>query len=260
VLSAGWLVVADAVVRIGRVTEMEKALPKGAEDATLWEGEELALRYLLEDGKVNLCLRLLDDYLVWQGEAASSSRKLTAEERTKTDGFERGLCQLLANAWVHSEALQTTDLPLLVEVVSTILRRGAADKGAEPLAGRATSLVGRFLGALGKHADKVGEERLLAELVRRRVLELFAVHLRDNNARLAPADRDAGVDGVAAIMATEDFQTRRDEFLADDKAVDDWTALRALLTPLTASDAERRKRLRPLLDFVTLAERRAKKA
>jgi hypothetical protein len=29
-------------------------MPKEKADATLWEGEELILRYLLEDGKVNL--------------------------------------------------------------------------------------------------------------------------------------------------------------------------------------------------------------
>lgn len=32
----------------------EKTLPRTSEEATLWEGEELALRYLLEDGKLNL--------------------------------------------------------------------------------------------------------------------------------------------------------------------------------------------------------------
>lgn len=33
----------------------EQRLPKAKADATLWECEELALRYLLEDGKLNLC-------------------------------------------------------------------------------------------------------------------------------------------------------------------------------------------------------------
>ena len=39
---------------------MEEKLPKDSEGSTLWECEELALRYLLEDGKMNLCLRLMD--------------------------------------------------------------------------------------------------------------------------------------------------------------------------------------------------------
>ena len=32
--------------------KMEASLPKADEDATLWECEELALRYLLEDGNL----------------------------------------------------------------------------------------------------------------------------------------------------------------------------------------------------------------
>ena len=43
-----------------QVAEMEEKLPKDSEGSTLWECEELALRYLLEDGKMNLCLRLMD--------------------------------------------------------------------------------------------------------------------------------------------------------------------------------------------------------
>ena len=68
--SEPWMKMADSLGRIGNITEMvchisipieiylpsskEQSLPKDQDDATLWECEELALRYLLEDGKLNL--------------------------------------------------------------------------------------------------------------------------------------------------------------------------------------------------------------
>ena len=53
-LSDNWCEMADSVGRIGSITEMEQKMPKQTEDATLWECEEVALRYIIEDGKLNL--------------------------------------------------------------------------------------------------------------------------------------------------------------------------------------------------------------
>ena len=53
---------AEALKRIGDITKMETEIEKDNEDATLWECDEIALRYLLEDGKLNLCLRNLINF------------------------------------------------------------------------------------------------------------------------------------------------------------------------------------------------------
>ena len=45
---------AEDLSRIGRIASAEAALPKSNPDATVWETEELTLRYVLEDGKLNL--------------------------------------------------------------------------------------------------------------------------------------------------------------------------------------------------------------
>ena len=77
-LSEPWLGNAERLMRVANVSEMEKKLKKeGAPDATLWEGEELGLRYLLEDGKLNLTLRLLDEYVTW---LAALGRPLSVSE------------------------------------------------------------------------------------------------------------------------------------------------------------------------------------
>ena len=74
VLSEQWLAMADTAGRIATVSEAEGKLPREHEEATLWETEEAALRFVLEDGKV--------------------SRKKKEEEEDKKEGWV-GLLRLL---------------------------------------------------------------------------------------------------------------------------------------------------------------------
>lgn len=53
---------AEIFGRIASISEMEAKLSVSKDDATLWETEEQALRFLLEDGKLNLCLRSLVEF------------------------------------------------------------------------------------------------------------------------------------------------------------------------------------------------------
>lgn len=62
VLSDPWFEMADVFGRIANISDMESKLPASKKDATLWETEEQALRFLLEDGKLNLCLRNLIEF------------------------------------------------------------------------------------------------------------------------------------------------------------------------------------------------------
>ena len=62
ILSDSWCGMAETLTRIAKVSEAEAKLPKANDDATLWECEEIALRFVLEDGKLNLCLRNMVDY------------------------------------------------------------------------------------------------------------------------------------------------------------------------------------------------------
>ena len=68
VLSDPWCRMANGLERIGNVTEMERQLPKEDKDATIWECEEQALRFVMEDGKLNLCLRLMVDFKAYERE------------------------------------------------------------------------------------------------------------------------------------------------------------------------------------------------
>lgn len=42
------------------------------------------------------------------------------KERESLDAFEKGMGTVLRNAWSHIEALQTTDIPLLVQYITGV--------------------------------------------------------------------------------------------------------------------------------------------
>ncbi|RHY37642.1 hypothetical protein DYB25_007491 [Aphanomyces astaci] len=87
-------------------------MPK-QDNATLWECEELALRYILEDGKLNLCLRLLVEYKDYEHGISQRDLDVQPEAKELISQFERGLGVMLKNAWLHVEALQVpTYLPM----------------------------------------------------------------------------------------------------------------------------------------------------
>jgi hypothetical protein len=53
---------AEVFGRLATISDMESKLSSSKNDCTLWESEEQALRFLLEDGKLNLCLRNLIEF------------------------------------------------------------------------------------------------------------------------------------------------------------------------------------------------------
>jgi hypothetical protein len=64
---------AEIFGRVARISEVESALPS-SKNATLWETEEQALRFLLEDGKLNSCLRILVEFKAAQIESRTDNK------------------------------------------------------------------------------------------------------------------------------------------------------------------------------------------
>lgn len=65
---------AEIFGRVAHISDVESSLPSAKKDGTLWETEEQALRFLLEDGKLNLCLRVLIEFKSIQIEARRIGR------------------------------------------------------------------------------------------------------------------------------------------------------------------------------------------
>lgn len=77
---------ADIFGRVANISDVESKLPSAKESATLWETEEQALRFILEDGKLNLCLRLLIEFKSKQIETRRNGRGPIVRHQNNSNG------------------------------------------------------------------------------------------------------------------------------------------------------------------------------
>jgi hypothetical protein len=177
ILSPRWVELTNTISRISQISKMEADLPKESKASTLWECEELALRNVLEDGKLNLCLRNLVDYKKFErGIRSEGYAGLSVKQRSDLDNFEKGMGIILRNAWNHIEALQTTDVILLVSHIGEVLSEDAQDvarietfHAIGDLSDRQEVMVLHYLYGIVANVDEVGEERIMPPLRGHRV-------------------------------------------------------------------------------------------
>ncbi|KAF0693122.1 Aste57867_15868 [Aphanomyces stellatus] len=250
VLSNEWKEMAHNMRRFGEISEMERNLPK-QENATLWECEELALRYILEDGKLNLCLRILVEYKSY--EHGTAHREMDAETKEIVAMFERGLGVMLKNAWLHVEALQTTDLPLLIEYVASVLtfcEEEPAYVETKDLEDSQEVIVMYYLHGLFKQLEHISESRVMPLVQEKNIFALLAAHLQRNWKSFSPSDVRVGAEVLALICDTEDFQTHSESYFPSDQTRRDLGAIQEDILEDLVADLDTRKKLRPLLDTV----------
>merc|ERR1719161_3174026 len=78
VLSAEWIALVDSLHQLARLAQLDGLMPANLKvtetvgrnnesDGTLWDQEanENTIRVLVEEAKVNLCLRIMNDYKQW---------------------------------------------------------------------------------------------------------------------------------------------------------------------------------------------------
>ncbi|KAG9404084.1 hypothetical protein AC1031_005622 [Aphanomyces cochlioides] len=251
VLSIEWKEMAANMMRFGEISEMERNLPK-QENATLWECEELALRYILEDGKLNLCLRLLVEYKDF--EQGSIHRELDEETHQIMANFERGLGVMLKNAWLHVEALQTTDLPLLLNYIASVLtfcEENPQYVESKDLADSQEVIVIHYLLGLFKQLEHISESRIMPIVQEKQIFALLVSHVERHWRLFHPHDVHAAMVVLALMCDTEDFQTHAESYLPSSATRRSLSALQdEVLDELTHDDLDTRKELRPLLDVV----------
>lgn len=172
VLSKEWLDMAETFGRIANISDMESKLAGSKdENKTLWETEEQALRFLLEDGKLNLCLRNMIEYKAQQRlSRAEGYCGGILEASAQCDKFEKGLGVILRNAWNHVEAIQTTDIYALMNYTADTLQSSLRYPAfmevyckSEDLHQRQETLIFWYLNCILLHVDSVQEERLVSK-------------------------------------------------------------------------------------------------
>lgn len=290
ILSVEWIALVDSLKQLTRLVQLEGRMPadtKVAEaqgrnkdsEGTLWdqEGHENAIRILVEEAKVNLCLRMMSDYKKWQSDP--TERRSTIEQMLqqvqlteaavdqKCTQFEECLGLLLWRAFVHVETLQLMDIPLLIEHCSQVFEV-CAKTGLESVAGHSKLqevVVLYYVSSLMKHAEKLNNAELLAKTKEFRMVSLTTNHILRYCKELSEDQIQCAVEGLAALCDNEDFNTTWESFFleADGKpdqvAKDNFLRLEEeVVKPILTATPDKKKDLRPLLDFFRTIQRTRK--
>ena len=250
------------LLQIANVAFMETHLPPsddnplkqdGKKDTgTLWDQErdELAVRILLEEGKLNLALRILHRYRT----ALRDSEKFTATVKTTSEKFnsdvvtvserckvfEQSVGILLKFAFSHVEALQIMDLPEFVQHCAEVIAEAEqSTRVATPLEldKLQETLVLHYLSSLGQRMEDMADEDRVMDLIQDHALmPAFISHLAKHYTWYKIDALEGALRFLNGCMASESYQSERSKFIADKKTMSELVSIKALfLTELIAA-------------------------
>eukprot|EP01012_Entosiphon_sulcatum_P041682 TRINITY_DN55568_c0_g1_i1.p2 TRINITY_DN55568_c0_g1~~TRINITY_DN55568_c0_g1_i1.p2 ORF type:complete len:313 (-),score=70.02 TRINITY_DN55568_c0_g1_i1:1264-2151(-) len=250
-LSPDWAEMTDTLQHLASVATIEEK-DATKRDGSIWERDELCVRYIIEEGKINLLLRSLTEFKAFQ--YAGENEGFFQEEETKVRAriFEHSLGLLLKCAFGAVEALQTLDITHLIEHIAAVIRRAIAqgEAATPPEVASQEALVISYLELLLRHVDQLNEETVMGQLEKNGVVGLVLRHHELFGSKLEKELQESYALFLAGLMETETYQTHRAKYICDK---DDKRRL-ALLEPLVKSmlsvDSDRRRALRALNDNI----------
>lgn len=292
ILSAEWVALAEAMRQVSVVacvelrapaTEAEKGAGASAAAAfdahgkdksggTLWDQqrEEMAVRLLLEEGKLNLAMRLLHleseaarapDWNEKQREAAERLKMSVGEIAAAVRNFEVGVGTLLALAYRHVEALQILDVSEMLAHVAEVAEHAATAPPDVRFDGTQPAVVGQYAAALAQRIDSLDEDRVCDVMEERGVLRALVRHHHSNYWRLTRESLQGLVLFLAYFAESETFCTEPERFVPCDETARQICDLLAWsLDGLMADRLVLRNNVHSLKDHVRRWERRVGKS
>ena len=263
ILSDDWCDHATQFGRLANASTVESTLADPKDGSTLWETEEQALRFMVEEGKVNTLIRELKEFKEYE-RTHNFFQDIPDDEKENVHMYEVGAGTILLNAWKHLEVIQTTDLVLLLEHITLTLKMALEHT-------RDTITPGLTKGDLHQKQEIVCLHFL-------RVLLLGLVDMSED--RVMPAVRGGGVlqNGLKVLAMchnriprtallpclhalsldaeTEDFSTHKAQYLAaTEEDLMLYTKLQADCLAGLLEDLEVRKEVRGVNSAIDQAKR-----
>ena len=264
--SRGWLSMAEICGRIASVSDRESSLSSSKDDGTLWETEEQALRFMLEDGKLNVCLRSMIQYKECHCniDNENSSNPLI-EYQSQCDQFEQGLGSVLKNAWNHIEAIQTTDIVSLIDHIANVLNAPFSNQlllkiitANDDLYKRQEVLVFYYLCSILKGADDLGENRIMPSIRQQKVF-MSAVNMMELiHTKVLSVHVLKMIEALSLLVETEDYSTYRDKYISSPEELERVINLQTICIAEYNKDMSNRKITRPFMEAIDKAKRNLK--
>jgi hypothetical protein len=211
--------------------------------------------------------------------------------RAECDKFEKGIGVVLRNAWKHVEALQTTDVPALIDYIAEIaegalryptIMETYCRNGDFHL--RQEVIVFEYLGALISNLEALGDSRYhicknsqimstlplkpslavtcahrVMPLLRARRIFMTGVNLLNTyHSGLSTDTKLLIASCLSQVAETEDFATYREEYVRDSADAEVLQLVKAKCLAPFQTEFEKKKLVRALLDSIDRAKRQYK--
>jgi len=232
--------------------------------ATLWERNELTIRYLLEEGKLNLCLRLMIDFKEMQRQEmfAQALAAAKAEQpqhtfddlptiKVKAALYEQCLGMLLSCAFSNVESLQTLDMPALFEHMGKTLTFSLThpEMVRSPDADRRQEVLTlHYLAEIFLKIEGLQEDRILDLVSEHNVVNLLLDNVTIYFNEYSVPTKEQACMALSGIFATEEYQSSPDRFLATKEDKKKLVNLDNTVFKEQFPDYASKKKVRPLLD------------
>jgi len=285
ILSAEWIALVDSLKQLTRLVQLEGCMPANTKvsetvgrdaesEGTLWDQEacENAIRILVEEAKVNLCLRMIHEFKRWQYDpherldtmnkaiAMHELSELQVDQKCKQ--FEESLGLLLSRAFQHKETLQLMDIPLLIEHCTMVLQacKTMSPEGVNAKMQEMTVL--HYFSSLMKHAEALNNRELLAKSREFSLIHLAVDHAAVRFPEYPVETLTAVTEGFCALADNEEFSADWEFFFqtpdggSDEEAKMKFLCLEDTVVGLILrNNPDKKKDIRPLLDFFNTIKR-----
>jgi hypothetical protein len=283
VLSPEWSGLVDSLVQLAGLVQLEGQMPANTKvvetqgrnkdsKGTLWDQErhENAIRILVEEAKLNLCLRMMNEHKSWQHPAekrestlsdASSTYDMSRETlEKKCTQFEESGGFLMCRSFMHVEALQLMDIPLLIEHIAMVLvksnEKSIADENFRLMPKTQEVVVLHYFSSLMKHAELLNNEEVLAKTRETGLVSLVTRHCIRHFDQIPSEILSVVLDGFSCLADNEDFGGSWDGFFLEEADRTAFLRLEAMaVVPAIKENPSRKRDLRPLLDFFKVIAR-----
>lgn len=249
-LSGEWIEMTDTLQHLASVALMEEK-DNTKKDGSIWERDELCVRYIIEEGKINMLLRTMNEFKLFHYNSLKEGSLKDEESKVRMKIFEQSLGIVLKCTLSAVEALQTLDITHLIEHIAMVLKHSLESFEVTP--GEFTVqeiLVIQYLQQLLKRVEQVNEENVMSQLQSHDIVPLVLKHFEKFSSKLDKEYQDVYVYMLACLMETEAYQTHKDKYLVDKEDKTRLALLEVRTKELMSVDQENRKTLRALSDNI----------
>mmetsp|Transcript_18518 Transcript_18518/g.30194 ORF Transcript_18518/g.30194 Transcript_18518/m.30194 type:complete len:308 (-) Transcript_18518:149-1072(-) len=249
VFSDQWKEMTSLLERIAIVVVAESSFEAESKDATLWEREEAALRNILESGKMNVFLRMLEEYKVVQrdmivnGKDGIDNNGLSSVARS----YEASICTIFKSALDHPEVVQTIEIRLLLKIIRDSLQtESRLDSQVElgPLETSCFSLVTLLL----VQSDELAEDLLHPVLLEFSIFPLFVRHLARHYDDFEEADQLYGLRALSLMVDSEEYGIHEQSYFPQAEDKSQFMQLEERAFDFSNKSTTNRRQLRALID------------